>query len=55
MLFNDEKKNGYRKKKMCCSVVYFCRTGDVIVISQNSFLLVQTAARLLKDKLSPID
>ena len=40
---------------MCCSVVYFCRTADVIVISQNSFLLSQTAARLLKDKLSPID
>ena len=40
---------------MCCSVVYFCRTADVIVISQNWFLLAQTAARLLKDKLSPID
>ena len=43
------------EKKTCCSVVYFCRTADVIVISQNSFLLAQTAARLLKDKLSPID
>ena len=43
------------EKKMCCSVVYFCRTADVIVISQNSFLLAQTAARLLKDKLSPSD